>query len=37
METTRRFRYRIRLPDGAQHELVVAIDGATLVCLEPAP
>lgn len=37
MEATRRFRYRIRLPDGAQRELVIAIDGATLVCLEPAP
>jgi hypothetical protein len=37
METARRFRYHIRLPDGARRELVVAVDDTTLVCLEPAP
>lgn len=37
MESVRRFRYRIALPDGHRHELTVAIAGDTLICDEPAP
>lgn len=37
MDAARSFRYRIGLPDGSRRELVIAIDGTTLVCLEPAP
>lgn len=36
MESDGRFSYRITLPDGARHEIAVALDPDTLQCREPA-
>ena len=37
MAGQRSFRYRIKGPQGFEHELAVLLDGDTLCCLEPQP
>lgn len=36
-DRSRRFEYRLRLPDGGACAIAVVIDGETLTCSEPAP